>query len=242
MDIGFACGSGVGISCVTGFVVEKKRVYSEFLYIVNGFCFSCSVCSCSDTCCFFLCQSICRIMCCTSCGCSVLLRMLHVHCCVPALYVMLLWRHVVFSFGTPVCIVRVLFCLHCRPGSLVHGVCFFAASIEQVCFHLYGVWVPVVAIFAWACLVVLVFSGHVFRIRVLGVDVLSFLCVLGKVFHTSCTRVPGLVFLLCVLACVCLLCTSASCLPMHRVLAVLFRAFVGHVGIFLVVLAVFYHG
>ena len=99
----------------------------------------------------------------------------------------------------------------------------------------------VVAIFVCAFLAVLVFWGHVFlRIRVLVVDVLPSLCGLGVIFRTSCIRVPGLVFLLCVLACACLLRTSSSCLPMYRVLAVPYRAFVGHVGTFLGVLVVFF--
>ena len=59
------------------------------------------------------------------------------------------------------------------------------------------------------------------------------------VSHESGIRVLGFGFLPCVLVRACLLCISESCLPMRRVPAVLFRAFVGLVAISPVVLAVF---
>ena len=175
-----------------------------------------------------------------ACGRSVLLHMMHVHCCVPSLYVMLLWRHAVSSFGTPVCIVRALFFL-ALVVRLLSSRSMFSRGIGKISVLAF-VWDPGVGNCSF-CSDALCCSGFVgscfLPIAVLVVYVLSFLCGSRIVAHTSCIRVLALGCLLCVLACVWLWCIAASCLPMCRVLAILLHAFVGHVGIFRVILLIF---
>ena len=102
--------SGIGVSCPAASVGDRRSVFMRSCCIWEiGCIMSCFVCSCSSFRCLLLFQSICLIMYCTSCGCSILLYMVHVHCCVPALYLMLFWRHVMSSLGTPVFIISVLF-------------------------------------------------------------------------------------------------------------------------------------